>query len=160
MPISLKEDIQNGLVAKLQKITTANGYDTDVQNVYADDIPMGLDLYDSDLPAILLVGGDDEQERSMQWVKGLWNLEIQLIHKQVADGVMHRFVRDVAKAIFADSPTAQRNEAWRGPQPGGIHESVYDIWQRNIESDLNMIEANRFFCVNYVLRYQTRPHNL
>lgn len=160
MASSLREEIQLGLVARLETITSANGYDTNVRNVYADTIPMGLELEDHELPAILVISGDDEQERSTQWVKGMWNFEIQLIHTLTTDSVMNRFVRDVAKAIFANSPTAQRNEAFRGPSPGGIHESVYDVWQRVIESDLGMIEANRFYCCQYVIRYQTSPHNL
>ncbi len=131
-----------------------------MQNVFADEIPMSLDLDEYQLPAILVIGTHDKLERSHQWAKGNWEIEMQLIHGEVNDAVMHRFVRDVGKVMFADSPTAARNEAWRGPQPSGIHESVYNIWMQDIESDLNMIDANRFFIVNFLVQYQTRPHDL
>ena len=160
MAASKKELIISGLASRLETITAANGYDTDVQAVYLDEIPMSLDLDEYQLPAILIVCSHDKLERKHQWVHGNWNVEIQLIHNEVDDATMHRFVRDVAKAVFANSPTAARNEAWRGPAPTGIHESLYNIWQLEIESDLNMIDANRFFIVNYLLQYQTRPHDL
>ena len=64
MADSLKEQIQLGLVTRLQSITAANGYDTDVVNVYSDEIPMGLNLDEYELPAILVVGGDDKLERA------------------------------------------------------------------------------------------------
>jgi hypothetical protein len=160
MPASVRELIQEGLVTRLRSITAANGYDTDVISVFSDDVPMGLQLDEFQLPAIIVVGGDDKLQRSHQCVKGEWKMEIQLFHKLVPDSTMNRFVRDVAKAIFANSPTAQRNEAWRGPQPAGFHESVYEVWLDTIDSDLGMIEANRFYIVHFVIRYETRPHNL
>lgn len=160
MSTSLRGEIQSGLVSRLESITAANGYETDVVKVFADEIPMGLSLDDYELPAILVIAGDDEMEYKTQWIHGTWGFELQLIHRLVPDSVMNCFARDVIKSISANSPTAARNEAWRGPFPEGIHESVYDFRVQNIESDLGMIEANRFFCVNIMIRYQTRPHNL
>lgn len=160
MPASKKEEIQIGLIARLEKLTSANGYDTDVQNVFVEEIPMGLDLDEHQVPAILVVSGVDTLERSHQWVKGSWEFEFQLWHNEVTDAIMQRFVRDVAKVIFADSPTAVRNEAWRGAQPIGIHESVYNVWQQEIIPDLNMLEANRCYICDYLIQYQTRPHDL
>lgn len=161
MPTSKKEEIQDNLVARLQTITAANGYDTDVKNVYSDKIPMGLNLDAHDMPAIFVVGGDDTIERTHRQFMTRWSIELQLLHGDVDDGTMHRFVRDIAKCIFANSPTAQRTEAWRGSSAsGGIHESLFDVFLDTIDSDLNMIDANRFFIVHYVLRYKSSPYDL
>lgn len=157
---SLREEIEQGLVQRLETIKAVNGYETDIANVFSDSIPMGLQLDEFELPAILVIAGDDQLERVQGCVRGNWNFELQLFHNDVTDSVMNRFVRDIGKAIFANSPTGQRTEAFRGPSPGGIHESVYDAWINNIESDLNMIEANRFYVLSLVLRYTTKIHNL
>jgi hypothetical protein len=73
---------------------------------------------------------------------------------------MDQFVRDVHKVIWADSPTATRNDAWRGPAPTGIHESVYSVRPLKTETDLNMIEANRLYMVHIEINFSTFLHNL
>ena len=155
MPASLREQIQNGFVTRLGTIKTSNGYETNVRNVFADDIPLGINLDDYDFPAILVVGGDVKLKRERNCLYANWEIEVQLFHSYVDDATMHRFVRDVAKAIFADSPTANRTEGFRT-----IHPEIYEIWLDRIDSDLNMIEANRFFCLYFVVAYKTHIYNL
>ena len=161
MPASKKEQILEGFIAKLQKITSANGYDTNVNKVYADEIPMGLDLDEQELPAIFVIGIDDKFTHKNGWKYCEWLIELQLVHNRVDDATMHRFVRDVARVLYYDNSLGSGvPNSWRGPQPLGIHESVYLIEDLNIEEDLNLIEANRCFVYNWVIKYQTRPGDL
>jgi hypothetical protein len=121
---------------------------------------MGLDLDVWELPAILVITDDDKPIREHGCIRGRWEIELQLIHKQVPDSTMDQFVRDVCKAIFANSPTAQRVDAFKGPPPAGIHASVYNIGLLSIVTDLNMIEANRFYGVTLLVEYSTKLYNL
>jgi len=73
---------------------------------------------------------------------------------------MDQFVRDVSKAIYANSPTAKRNDGFRGPTPGGIHESVYSVRTLKLETDLNMIEANRLYMSHYEINFTTFLYDL
>ncbi len=158
--MSTKNDIQQGLADRLKTITTANGYTTNVAKVLHSDIPMGLDLEQYNLPAVLVIAGNDVPVMKTQCYFGFWEFELQLWHNEVTDAVMDQYVRDVAKGIWANSPTAKRNDGFRGPSPGGIHESVYNVLPLEIEPDLNMIEANRCYMFHIQLQFETKLYNL
>jgi hypothetical protein len=158
--MGVKADIQAGLAARLAKIGPGNGYTTDTVTVYYNEIPFGLELEDDKLPAILIIAGDDIPEMKQGCYYGHWLFELQLWHRRVDDSVMDQFVRDVNKVIYADDPVAQRNDAWRGPAPTGIHESVYDIRPLKFETDLNMIEANRLYLAHYEINFTSFLYNL
>ena len=147
--------ITDGLAERLRKITTANGYGTNVKKVFIDDIPMGLDFDEFEMPAILVISGDDKAEMKHQCMYGSWHHELQLWHNRVSDAVMNEFVRDVYKAIYADSPTLQRNTAFKS-----IHPSIYDVKPLPILSDLNMIETNRCYIVNLSIEYTAKLWDL
>lgn len=150
------EDIQEALRTKLKTITSGNGYETDVKEVYSDKIPMGLDLAEFEVPCILLIAGDDKAVMKQQCRYGNWHMELQLWHNgDVGDGVMQRFVRDVYKAVFAGSPTATINNAFRA-----IHPAIYDVTPGPIRPDLNMIDANRCYWITLVLHYSSRLYDL
>lgn len=155
MPLSLTERLQAGFVSRLQTIKASNGYETDVQQVFSDEIPMGLDLDAFEMPAIFVIGGEDVAEMKQGCRHGHWKMELQLWHNQVSDAVMQRFVRDVYKAIYANSPTAERNNAFREIDP-----ALYDVKPGVIRSDLNMIEANRCYWITMVLHYSSRLYDL
>lgn len=155
MADSVKELINNALIARLQTITAVNGYDTDIAKVYGDKIPMGLELEDFNMPAILCISGDDKPEMKHQCYHGTWHFELQLWHGDVDDKVMLRYVRDVYKAIFAGGATAQINNAFRS-----LHPSVYNVIPMPTLSDLGMIEANRCYMVNIAIQYSTKLWNL
>lgn len=149
MPSSRKELIQASLRDRIKTVTNANGYDTDVQNVYMDEIPMGLDLDEYQLPAVLVISGKDSPKHEHQCVAGKWLIELQLIHKStVGDSEMLKFQRDIIKAIYANSPTVQRADAWRtfNGKPSGI-------WLQELDTDLNMIDANRFYGITLLINY-------
>lgn len=147
--------IQEALKTRLETITSANGYTTSVSNVYSDEIPMGLDLDESEMPAIFLIGMGCPFRRETQWYFGDWKFELQLVHDVEPDSTMLQFIRDVAKAIFADSPTAQRKDGFRS-----LHPAVYDVELHEKISDLNMIEANRIYIMELIVRFQTEIHDL
>lgn len=151
MGASKKEQIQNSLAARLLTITTANGYDTNISKVFNNEIPMGMDLEQSEVPAILVIAGRDIPKHEHQWLKGNWEIELQLVHNaEETDATMHRFVRDVNRAIYANSPTAIRRDAWRefDGKPSGW-------WIDDIVPDLFMIDANRCSVLNYIVSYHT-----
>ena len=153
--MSTKTSIQDGLATRLGTIKTANGYTTNVSKIYVDTIPMGLDLETWELPAILVISDDDDPEIKQQCLHGHWKVELQLWHNLVADSVMHQFVRDVYKAIYADSPTAKRNDGFRG-----LHTSVFNMLPLSIESDLNMIDANRCYVCTFQIDYSANLYDL
>ena len=153
--MGVRADIQAGLATRLGTITTANGYTTNVVKVFVDDIPMALDLDDSEVPAILVLAGGDNPEMKHQCYYGNWEFELQLIHNEVADSVMDQFVRDVYKAVFANSPTASINTAFRSIDP-----TIYNIRPLQIMTDLNMIDANRIYNTTLMVQFTTQLFNL
>ena len=152
---STKTQILQNLADRLRTITEANGYPFTVREVYADEIPMGLDLEEYVLPAILLIDGPDKHTLLHQCVEGIWTIELQLIHKDLSDSVMNDFVAEVYRAIWADSPTAERHDGFRS-----IHPSIYLISPLSISPDLNMIEANRIYGISLNIHYRTKLYNL
>ena len=149
-------EIAQGLAGRLESITSANGYQTNVKNVFYDDIPMGLELEPHQLPAILLLAGENLLTRkNFNCSDGKWSFFLQLIHGDVKDEAMFAFVGDIARAVYADSPVEHRFNKYRT-----IHPALTDCEMPRVEPDINMIEANRFAIVELVLSYKTALTNL
>ncbi len=149
-------DMAQGLAGRLESITSANGYQTNVKNVFYDDIPMGLELEPTQVPAILMIAGENLLNRkNFQCSDGKWSFLLQLIHGDVNDQVMFQFVGDIARAVYADSPVEAKFNKYRT-----IHPALTDCEMPRIEPDINMIEANRFAIVELVLSYKTALTNL
>ena len=72
---------------------------------------------------------------------------------------MFRFVRDLGKALYANSATATITGQFRKlhTQVRNLH---YSEDEPAVDPDLNLIDANRFFCVNYVLEYHSYPYDI
>lgn len=153
--MGIRADIAQGLADRLMTIKGSNGYTTSVVNVFYDKIPMGLQLEVHEIPAILLIAGQDVLERKTQCVYGSWQFFMQLIHGDVPDSTMFQFTRDVFKAIFADSPTADRLDGFKTINP-----AIYDIEPTVLEPDLNTINANRFSILEMNVKYVTKLYNL
>ena len=147
--------IMQGLASRLATVTAAAGYTTDVKKVYNDDIPLGSSLNDYQLPAILLIEAGDNPAMDFKQFKGEWTVSLQLWSGQAVDSAMHQFVADVFKAIYANSPVAQDEGAFRS-----IHPKLVEIIPARIAPDLNMIEGNRVYEVSFVIRYRTELWNL
>jgi hypothetical protein len=150
--MSLRSEIKNNLATRLNTIKSANGYTTNLANVFSNDIPMGLSLEPHELPAILLIPGNDIIDpKGQNRIYCDWTFYLQLIHGDVTDDVMMTFISEVSKAIFANSASADRQDEYRT-----IHESIYKLDITEIEHDLNMIEANRFAIIELKVKYITK----
>lgn len=156
--MSVRDGIKTAIINKLKTIKTSVGYGTDVSKVYGadsdsfeDNIPMGLDLEEFNLPAILVITGDDKPEMKQGCLYGHWHYELQLWHNDVSDEKMNVFVRDVYKCLFAGSSAAQRKNAFRS-----LHPNLHDITPAPIGSDLNMIDGNRCYIANFIIEYATQ----
>jgi len=146
-----RSSIGTALKVRLESITNANGYATDIQKVHYDDISMGLVLEPQELPAILLISGVDEISREGGCLRNIWNFEIQcwdVVEK--TDSNMDTFCADVLKAIYANSAVGSRLAAFRD-----LHPSVYDVNPLQIDPDLNMIEQNRCYTVQVEVFYSS-----
>jgi hypothetical protein len=152
--MSIRSDILTALASRLASITSVNGYSTNVKNVYYDKIPMGLILNSYQLPVIFVLDALDSLSLAHKVMSGIWNIKLQLWHEQISDSIMQTFVRDVFKAIYANNSTAQIEDAFR------IHSSVYEILPLNIRGDLNMIEGNRIYELNFEIHYRTKLYDL
>jgi hypothetical protein len=154
--MGLLSDIQLGLATRLAKITTANGYTTNVLNVLYDKIPMALELEDHELPTILLLLSSLSIERKVGCNENTANFEIQFVLPgDASDSEMIQFVSDIYKAIYSDDPVATNINGIRT-----IHPAIFDIKSDNIEFDLNMIEANRFAMVNLQVMFRGIYNNI
>jgi hypothetical protein len=152
--MAIRDDIEKGLTNRLKTITTANGYGTNVAKVYADDIPMGLDLDAHEMPAIFVLPSDEKHAMEHQQLVAEWNFELQLLQGDVSDSKMHQFVRDVYKCIWANSAVGGVNNAFKW-QPNITH-----VLPVGIETDLNMIEANRLWIVTIAVHYRSKLNEI
>lgn len=153
--MSLKADILASVKTRLTSISEANGYSLSPKEVYVDEIPMGIQLNEYQLPAILLMEGVDTPTTQHRRVDGLMNIIIQLWHNRVGDVIMSNYVRDCFKAIYANSPTAEKEDEFRT-----IHPKVVEFIPLRITPDLNMIEANRVTELSFNIRYSSRLYDL
>ena len=146
-----RTEVLNALAARLNTIQAANGYTLSVKKVYYDDIPLGIELADHEVPAILLLDKECRLDHAFSDLSAQWFFELQLIHGQVPDSTMLDFTRQVCKAIFANSPNAENNAGIR------IHPLVYDIHLLGAFGDLHTIDANRFAILEIVLFCSFKP---
>jgi len=152
--MGIREDILTALGTRLATITNANSYTTDVKNVFFDEIPMGIDLQQHQVPAIFILDRADNFRMIHKVIEGSWEFDLQLWHNRVSDNTMNRFSGDVFKAIFANSATALVQDQFR------LTDRVFEIVPLNIASDLNMIEANRITEISFTLKYRGKPFEL
>lgn len=153
--MGLLSDIQDALAARLETITVANGYLTEVKSVYFDKIPMATQLDPHQLPAILLLFNAVEVEKIVGCNRTKAIFEIQCIDVgESTDKDMINFTSDVYKAVFYNSST-DTALAFRD-----MNSAIYDIDSPGIEYDLNMIEANRFAMINLQIIFNSQFHNL
>jgi hypothetical protein len=154
--MALRNDIKKAIGTRLRTITNANGYKTNVAQVFDERVPMGLALEDQELPAIFVIAGNDVIGPNQQNVLfNEWTIWLQLIMGDVLDEYVFNFITDVGKAIFANSPMADRQDEFRT-----LHKAIYNVEIANIEHDLNMIEANRFAIMQFTVRYITKYNTL
>jgi hypothetical protein len=150
--MSIRSEIKNNLATRLRTISAANGYSTSLIAVYEEKIPMGINLEPHEVPAILLISGPCVIDpKGQNCIYCDWSFYLQLIHADVSDSIMETYVREVSKAIFANSPSADRQDEYRL-----IHPSIYKADITEIEPDLNMIDANRFAIMTLKIKFITK----
>lgn len=152
---SIRSEVGLALKARLSKVTTANGYTSNIKKVYYDKIPMGLELESSDLPAFFLL----DDGAGMAHLHGLVDVSrvfrVQVVDREDAsDDTMNEHLRNIGKVIWADSPTAEVQDQYR------FHERVYQVEMDADDTDLHMIEGNRIASVQMIVHYRTRPYDL
>lgn len=149
-----RQAIQDALKARLETITTANGYEVNVVRVYADDIPMAFNLELHEMPAIFILDDSDDTRHQQKQLNMSWLFRIQTIQPKLADSEVRKFQRAVAKAIWANHPTNETEQMFR------MHPSITWVELGTISSDLNMLEANRVSEMEIIVHHRQRLFDL
>jgi len=152
---TVKGQIFESIGARLSGLTTANGYTTDVKKVYLDEIPMGMELNNYQLPAIFLIDAPEQNEFQQSCYIGNWEIRMQLWHNRVGDIAMMQYVREVFKVLYANSATAQVWDKFRA-----LHPKIVEFKPLSITPDLNMIESNRVVELSFLVSYRTKLYDL
>jgi hypothetical protein len=156
MGTSIRSEIGLAVRDRLATIRTANGYPVDIAKVYYDSIPLGLELGPEDLPALFVLDDGQAHRHLHGSLEIAWSLRLQLLDADTAsDERMNLIIRNVAKALWSNSPTAQVMDQFRT-----IHQRIYQLESIGDETDLHMIEANRVATVRVVVHYRTKPYDL
>jgi hypothetical protein len=152
---SLRSAIGLALKARLESITTANGYPAEAKTVWYDKIPMGLELEAHQMPALFLLDEGADIQHVQQQVDIARSFRVQIIAEDTAtDEDLEEVVRLVAKAVWANHPTATVDDQYR------FHPRVYQVSMASDETDLHMIDANRIATVRMIVHYRTKPYDL
>lgn len=153
---SLRSAIGLAIKGRLESITEANGYPIGVKKVFYDRIPLGLELAPEEMPALFLLddGAAMNHEHGLVNVVRAWR--VQIVDGETADDDrMNELIRLVAKALWANSPSAQVQDQFRS-----MHPAVYQMAMTEDETDLHMIEGNRIASAQFLVHYRTRPYDL
>lgn len=141
--------IQTALVERLKTITTANGYESNIEKVYSDEIPMGLSLEEFELPALLVIAGEMGFKHQNKCLFVVSDFEIQIIaHPAKPDSYLWQIMKDISLAIYNDGPVGNRSDAWRT-----FDGKPTAVWLKHNLTDLNMIAGNRMYCFTIVIEY-------
>lgn len=153
--MSVASEIGLALKARLETITAINGYAVPLKTVYYDKIPIGLELGDGQLPVAFVLDDGAVYDHQHQQLTVQRTFRIQLVNVESAtDATMLAMIREVAKAIYANSATAEVQGAFR------FHERIVWVELLDDDGDLHMIEANRIAALRMIVHYRTRPYDL
>lgn len=147
---SLTGDVVGALATRLRTITLANNYPVELKKVFDGRMPMSMDLQKHEMPAVLIFLGPNEFKREQGMVNNFLKVNLEIVAPQVADDLMHQYVRMLGKCIFANSPTGKTNSDFR------FHPSVVECWIESVNTDFNMIEGNRIWEVVLMIHYRSR----
>lgn len=156
MGSSLRSEIGEAVRDRLLTVTAAGGWPLPVASVFYDKIPLGLELDVHQMPAVLVMdeGASYRHEHSALNVSLAFRLHLVLAEGSTDDQV-NLLIREIGKAVWANSPTAETMDGFRL-----LHPRVYQVEMERDETDLNMIEANRIATVQMIVHYRTRPYDL
>lgn len=152
---SVRAQVGQSLADRLATIKTVAGWPREVVNVWYNDLPLGLELMDHDLPAIFVLDDGAPYQHKQQVVDVSRNFRLQFVMpKGTTDEVMDELIRDAVKAIFADSPTADVLSEFR------MHPRIYQVTLSGDDVDHHVIEANRIASLRLIVHYRTKPTDL
>lgn len=154
---SVSADVLAAVATRLQTIVVVpNGYPDPFKAVYFDKIPMGLELTPEQLPTAFLLqdGAPYQHQHSVMNVSR--NIRVQVVHKDEAtDTEMSILLNNVARAIYANSPTIEREGEFRS-----IHPKITWIELDSDDTDLHMIDGNRIAGLRLIVHYRCRPYEI
>lgn len=143
------------LKARIETVTTGNGYVRGFARVFFDKIPMGLELGPDDLPACFILDDGATIQHQHQFLEIQRSYRLQIVDKdEASDEDMAELIRAVAKGIYANSPTAQVQDQFR------FTDRVVWVELSGDDTDLHMIDANRIAALRLIVHYRTRPYDL
>lgn len=153
--MSLRSEVALAFSARVATVSTANGYPVQINRVFFDKIPLGLELTPEDMPAIFVLDDGAQFTHLHGVVEVALSLRLQVIDvEEASDARMNDLLRNIAKAIWANSPTAEVQDQFR------IHPRVYQMEMDSDETDLHMIDGNRIATTRMIVHYRTRPYDL
>lgn len=153
--MTLRTDIKQAFYDRLAAVTTANGWPIQIASIFADKIPLGLELTPEDLPAVFILDDGATFSHLHGVVDVALALRVQIVEtEEQPDSRMDALLRTVAKAIWANSPSAEVMDGFR------FHSRVYQVEMDSDETDLHMIDGNRIATTRMIVHYRTRPYDL
>lgn len=153
---SVRAQICQGVADRLETVKTSNGYTTNIRRILYDDVELGMDLKVQHMPAIIVLDEGVSWNHQLSSLDGQQSLRLQLVLAEGSkDEDIHEMIRDVAKALFANSPTSERVDGFRT-----IHPKIKWIQLTDDITDLHMIRANRIATLRLLVHYRTKPWDL
>lgn len=157
--MTISADITAALATRLGTIKQAAGYALDVSQVFyplnnQDFQPMGADLQDQQMPAIIVYQGPVkvEPQHHLNSMHALYYLE--LVRPWVPDSAMWDMVGAIGKAVWGGSATATENTSYR------FHPSVVEPQIQEVVPDFGMLQGHRIWVVVLAVLYRVRYTNL
>ena len=157
--MTISGDITDALAARLATIKQTAGYALDITQVFhplnsGEFQPMGMDLQDHQMPAIILYQGPVkvDPQHHLNTMHGLYYLE--LIRPWVPDKQMWDMVAAVGKAVWGGSVSATENTNFR------FHPNVVEPQMQDIVPDFGMLQGHRIWVVVLAVSYRVRYTNL
>ena len=152
--MSLRKEILYAFAERLRTITVANGYPLDLGTVFGVDkkTPLSLNLEPHEMPAIIVIDEVDDPQDEKGMVDSAWAVRLQLIDSgEKMDGEMLDLCEIVGRCLISNSFTAEVIDGWRS-----MHPRIYRLQRGRIDSDLNMIEANRIYSMQWTIHYRAK----
>jgi hypothetical protein len=144
--MGLKADIAAALVARIELVTTANGYSQDLKTVTFDKVKINiLDYDDYELPAVQLIDLSALYSHEMSRSKTSWSIALEICMRTtqnlgtVSQVDLWNLQEDVVRAIMAEPNLGVT---------GVIHVRLLDA-----VTDLHMLEPNYIATVGLEVLY-------
>lgn len=153
---SILAQVGQSIVDRVATVKTVNGYPRTIRKVFYDQMPMGLELQPHEMPAILVIdeGARTNHDKLRLDIEQTFRLQL-ILERDEADEKIYEMIRSVIKAIYANSPNAERIDGFRA-----LHEKIVEIKLLDYQTDLHMIESNRIATLRFSVHYRTKLFDL